>query len=267
MLLQPGEPDYGVWQEEDDGSGPGADVDRTADHVDPTTADVGPMADDVGSTADDVGPTEDHVGPTAEHIDPVGDDPGDSGDDAGEMDHDSDEAGADDGSPGEDGNAVDQYFEDNLPVEVLALSKRPPTASEQEAALWALCFRALSDPTRIRIVALLCANRFSMTAGMVAYLLRIRPSALSYHLKVLREAGFVRTGRYRTSVNCRLLPDGLLTVLRAIGHLTPAYFEWSSSSNPRLQRKRMWFAEAWAHERAEAARRRGRRRKHLYEAT
>lgn len=249
MLLQPGERNHGVWQEDDHGSARG---------------------DDVGHTADDPGPRADDVG--------------DSGDAAGEMNRSSDGPGgddgppprdgspsddgwpADDGSPGEGDDALDEDFEDNLPVELLALSKRPPTASEQDAALWALCFRALSDPTRIRIVALLCANRFSMTAGMVAYLLRIRPSALSYHLKVLREAGFVRTGRHGTSVTCRLLPDGVLTALRAIGHLTPAYFEWGSSSNPRLQRERMWFAETWAHERAEAARRRGRRRKHLYEA-
>lgn len=69
--------------------------------------------------------------------------------------------------------------------------------TEREAVL----FAALADPTRLRILKLLCGTREggSLCVNALAGILGITQSAVSQHLRVLRTIGLVtgeRTGYY-----------------------------------------------------------------------
>lgn len=52
-------------------------------------------------------------------------------------------------------------------------------------------FSALGDPNRRRIVELL-ANQGPMTASEISKMFSVSPSAISQHLKILREADLIR---------------------------------------------------------------------------
>jgi DNA-binding transcriptional ArsR family regulator len=53
-----------------------------------------------------------------------------------------------------------------------------------------ICFAALADPTRRRIVEMLAIRE--LPAGDIARQFQISPPAVSQHLKMLRDAGLVR---------------------------------------------------------------------------
>lgn len=55
-------------------------------------------------------------------------------------------------------------------------------------------FSALADPTRLTIIDLL-AQRGALPASQISRVFSLTPSAISQHLKVLREAGVVRVER------------------------------------------------------------------------
>jgi DNA-binding transcriptional ArsR family regulator len=65
-----------------------------------------------------------------------------------------------------------------------------------------LVYRALSDPTRRRILELLREN--DMTAGEIAAQFDLAKPTLSGHFAVLREAGLVQGDRTGTSIKYRL---------------------------------------------------------------
>lgn len=163
------------------------------------------------------------------------------------------------GQRAEAAEEIPEDFEDHLPVELRALSVRPPLLTEQDAAVAALCFRALADGTRLRILALLSQHPFSLEPGVIAYRLRVKPTALSYHLRLLKEAGFIWSRFRGPSTRVRPIPDGLMTALRCLGRLTPALFTWSCVSNPVHQRRRRHLAWERAVRREDGAKRRGRR--------
>jgi DNA-binding transcriptional ArsR family regulator len=98
-------------------------------------------------------------------------------------------------------------------------------------------FRALADPTRERIVQLLCTPgagvMLAVPAGDVARDLKLAPSTVSHHLQVLLEARVVSVstagrerlytldlGRLRTAATTWL--DGLAMVERATEHARDA---------------------------------------------
>lgn len=67
-------------------------------------------------------------------------------------------------------------------------------------------FKALSDPTRLRLLALLsgqsiamcngdCASQAFLCVGALANQLGVSQSAVSQHLRILRQAGLVRGER------------------------------------------------------------------------
>jgi ArsR family transcriptional regulator len=58
-------------------------------------------------------------------------------------------------------------------------------------------FKALSDPTRLRLVKLLgkCECQESLCVNALAHRLGVTQSAVSQHLRVLRQAGLVRGER------------------------------------------------------------------------
>ena len=76
-------------------------------------------------------------------------------------------------------------------------------------------FKALADPTRLRIVLLL--RRRELCVCEMMFILRMEQSRVSHHMRVLRDAGIaedVREGRwiiYRVPEAARPLLEGLLT--------------------------------------------------------
>lgn len=61
-----------------------------------------------------------------------------------------------------------------------------PATTAEVAAL----FRVLSDPTRIRLIALLATH--AQTVGALAHAVGMTESAVSHQLRVLKDAGIVR---------------------------------------------------------------------------
>ncbi len=76
-------------------------------------------------------------------------------------------------------------------------------------------FKALSDPTRLRLVKLLndcppgvCQGGPLCVNGL-AHQLGVTQSAVSQHLRILRQAGLVNGARRGTFMHYSLDPDGL----------------------------------------------------------
>ena len=67
------------------------------------------------------------------------------------------------------------------------------------AEWYAAWFRALGDPTRVRIVSVLAHGGGSLAVGEIAAALGVRQSTVSPHLKVLADVGFVRSERRGTA--------------------------------------------------------------------
>jgi ArsR family transcriptional regulator len=81
-------------------------------------------------------------------------------------------------------------------------------------------FKALSDPTRLRLIRLLsdqspdvcqgtCNGRKFLCVNALAHRLDVTQSAVSQHLRVLRQAGLVRSERRGPFVHYSLDRDGL----------------------------------------------------------
>jgi ArsR family transcriptional regulator len=76
-------------------------------------------------------------------------------------------------------------------------------------------FKALSDPTRLRLVKLLndcqpgvCSGG-SLCVNALAHRLGVTQPAVSQHLRILRQAGLVRGDRQGSFMHYSLDPDGL----------------------------------------------------------
>ena len=82
-----------------------------------------------------------------------------------------------------------------------------------------LVFKALSDPTRRRILQLL--RERPMTAGQIAKHFDIAKPTLSAHFATLREANLVESEKVGTTVTYSLklsvLEDALLSFAQAVG--------------------------------------------------
>ena len=72
-------------------------------------------------------------------------------------------------------------------------------------------FKALSDPTRLRLVKLLskCECEGALCVTALAHTLGVTQSAVSQHLRVLRQAGLVRGERHGYFVHYSLDRDRL----------------------------------------------------------
>ena len=91
------------------------------------------------------------------------------------------------------------------------------TILERSQAEPARRFAALADPARLEIVTLLrdqprCVCELRDDLGMASNL-------LSYHLRVLREAGFVHGERQGRRIEYRLEPDALERVTSDVAEL------------------------------------------------
>ena len=70
-------------------------------------------------------------------------------------------------------------------------------------------FKALSTPTRLRLVKLLGENEGALCVNALARRLDVSQSAVSQHLRVLRQTGLVKSERRGSSVHYLLDQDSL----------------------------------------------------------
>ena len=82
-------------------------------------------------------------------------------------------------------------------------------------------FKALSDPTRLRLVRLLAEHQGSLCVNALAHRLEVSQSAVSQHLRVLRQARLVEGERQGYHVHYALNPERLerfrTSVLETLG--------------------------------------------------
>ena len=98
-------------------------------------------------------------------------------------------------------------------IESIAIEANP----EADAAL----FGAVADATRLRILRQLARSGATCVCNIDASE-DLAPNLLSYHLKVLREAGLVTTARRGRWIDYSLAPDALGRLRAAIpGSATP----------------------------------------------
>jgi DNA-binding transcriptional ArsR family regulator len=89
--------------------------------------------------------------------------------------------------------------------------------SDAQTGLIALRAHALTDATRIRILAVLA--RADLPVGKIAATLALEPSTISKHLQVLYRAGFVERRRSASMVIYSLLDPRVLEWCRYLGRL------------------------------------------------
>ncbi len=68
-------------------------------------------------------------------------------------------------------------------------------------------FKALSDPTRLRLIKLLNESGGALCVNALAHKLNVTQSAVSQHLRVLRQARLVRGERRGSMVHYLLDPE------------------------------------------------------------
>jgi ArsR family transcriptional regulator len=86
-------------------------------------------------------------------------------------------------------------------------------------------FKALGDPTRLRIVQLLSSKRQVFCVGALAHKLGITQPAVSQHLKVLKNAGILIAHRKGFHVHYAFNPDSLGVHKKLIDELFKTAFE------------------------------------------
>ena len=94
-----------------------------------------------------------------------------------------------------------------------------------QAAAYASMFKALGDPVRLRLLAMIASARDGEVCVCdLAGEFHLTGPTISHHLKVLREAGLVHSDRRGTWVYYRLIPAALavLTTLLDAGVLAGA---------------------------------------------
>ncbi len=84
--------------------------------------------------------------------------------------------------------------------------------------MWAACFQALGDPSRILILHLLATSGRPMTVGEITAALDIGQSTISHHLKKLANVRFVLVEHDRNSSFYRV-NDECLTCLPTAAQL------------------------------------------------
>jgi DNA-binding transcriptional ArsR family regulator len=94
--------------------------------------------------------------------------------------------------------------------------------SDEQVTLIARRARALGDPTRVRILAVL--DESEQHVGQIALTLGLPPSGVSKHLQVLFHAGLVQRRREASAVIYSLAHEGLFEWCRYFGSS-----RWSTS--------------------------------------
>jgi len=93
-----------------------------------------------------------------------------------------------------------------------------PEAGERVARM-ASGFKALSDETRLRIMGSLLRSNGPLCECEIVPAFGLSQSTISYHLKVLREAGLVEADRRGVWAYYRVNPRALLGVVKELAEL------------------------------------------------
>jgi DNA-binding transcriptional ArsR family regulator len=97
-------------------------------------------------------------------------------------------------------------------------SIRNPTLNEKQAAQLSELFRALSDPSRVRIIAALMEGETNV--GTLAEIVGISESAVSHQLRTLRQMRLVRTRKQGREVYYALDDDHVAELFqRGLDHV------------------------------------------------
>jgi ArsR family transcriptional regulator len=91
--------------------------------------------------------------------------------------------------------------------------------AESEARRWAVVFRALSDPTRLQILSLVARNPGGVCECNIVDCTPLSQPTISYHVKVLKEAGLIDVEKHGLWCFYRLRKDALGQVVGALGGL------------------------------------------------
>ena len=90
-----------------------------------------------------------------------------------------------------------------------------PRISDDEAGTLATVFRALGDPSRVRIVSMLANSPEPVCVCDLTAALGLSQGTTSFHLKKLTDAGFLRREQRGVWAYYSLAPDALRSVARA----------------------------------------------------
>ena len=86
-------------------------------------------------------------------------------------------------------------------------------------------FKALGDPTRLKIVRLLSSRHKILCVGALAHKLGITQPAVSQHLKILKNAGILEAHRVGFHVHYIFNPNSLSKHKRVVDELFKTAFE------------------------------------------
>jgi len=93
---------------------------------------------------------------------------------------------------------------------------RPSPLDASQARQQALRFKALADPYRLRILALLAAQPGPLCVCDIEAQFDLAQPTISHHLRVLREAGLVTATRSGLGCTYTINPDSLAAVRHAL---------------------------------------------------
>lgn len=97
-------------------------------------------------------------------------------------------------------------------------NKHPSTLDEHTAAHVAELFRAFSDTSRVRILSALTLQELNV--GSLARIVEISESAVSHHLRGLRQMGLVKARRTGKEVFYRIEDEHIITLFnQGVGHV------------------------------------------------
>jgi ArsR family transcriptional regulator len=80
-----------------------------------------------------------------------------------------------------------------------------------ECVLVADIFKALANPTRLRILKILCSKNRNVIE--IAEELGLTQSSVSQHLKILENAGVIKKNKNANIVNCEIKHDAITKLL------------------------------------------------------
>ena len=83
----------------------------------------------------------------------------------------------------------------------------------------ATLFKALSDETRLRIIRTMARSPHELCECNIVPLFGLSQSTISYHLKVLREAGIVECEKRGLWAYCKVNPRALMAAVRTLTDL------------------------------------------------
>ena len=86
-------------------------------------------------------------------------------------------------------------------------------------------FKAVSDPTRLRLVKMMAEHQGQLCVNALAHRLRVSQSAVSQHLRVLRQAGLVRPERCGCHVHYALDQRRVRQCLKLFADTLGKFFE------------------------------------------